>query len=142
MYRIIKKDMLTPNIVFMRFEAPKIASSAHAGQFVIIRADETGERIPMMIADWDKEKGTMDIVFFILGTSTSKLASLKEGESVTNIAGPLGKPAEVEKFRHGYLRLRLLWNRLHSAAHQGPQRERQSSYNCCRESEALISSSG
>ena len=98
MYRIIKKEMLTPNIVFMRFEAPKIASSAHAGQFVIIRADETGERIPMMIADWDKEKGTMDIVFFILGTSTSKLASLTEGESVTNIAGPLGKPAEVENF--------------------------------------------
>ncbi len=98
MYRIIKKEALTPNIIFMSFEAPKIACSAQPGQFMIIRADETGERIPMMIADWDREKGTVDIVFFVLGKSTSKLATLNVGDSVTNIAGPLGKPAEIENF--------------------------------------------
>lgn len=98
MYRIIEKQMLTPNIVFMRFQAPKIAQSARPGQFVIIRADEKGERIPMMLADWDRGLGVVDIVFFILGTSTSKLASLKAGEYVANIAGPLGNPAEIGYF--------------------------------------------
>ncbi len=98
MYRIQKRENLTPNMLFMRFEAPKIAQSASPGQFVIIRADEKGERIPMMMANWDKEKGTVDIVFFVLGTSTSKLASLKEGQSVANIAGPLGTPTEIGNF--------------------------------------------
>jgi ferredoxin--NADP+ reductase len=98
MYRIQKSERLTPNMLFMRFEAPMIAQSARPGQFVIIRADEKGERIPMMMADWDKEKGTVDIVFFVRGTSTSKLASLKEGEFVANIAGPLGTPTEIGNF--------------------------------------------
>jgi ferredoxin--NADP+ reductase len=98
MYRIVKKETLTPNIVFMRFEAPTIAKSAHPGQFLIMRIDEKGERIPMMIAGWDRDLGTVDIVFFVLGTSTSKLASLKEGDIVANIAGPLGKPTEIRKF--------------------------------------------
>jgi ferredoxin--NADP+ reductase len=98
MYRIQKREDLTPNMLFMRFEAPKIAQSASPGQFVIIRADEKGERIPMMMADWDKEKGTVDIVFFIRGTSTSKLASLKEGQFVANIAGPLGTPTQIRNF--------------------------------------------
>jgi ferredoxin--NADP+ reductase len=98
MYRIQKSEKLTPNMLFMRFEAPLIAQSARPGQFVIIRADEKGERIPMMMADWDKEKGTVDIVFFVRGTSTSKLASLKAGQFVANIAGPLGTPTEIGNF--------------------------------------------
>jgi ferredoxin--NADP+ reductase len=98
MYRIMMKESLTSNIVFMRFEAPTIAKSAHPGQFLIMRIDEKGERIPMMIAGWDRSQGTVDIVFFVLGTSTSKLASLKEGDIVANIAGPLGKPTEIRKF--------------------------------------------
>src|SRR5512136_2820097 len=98
MYRIVKKETLTPNIVFMSFEAPRIANSARPGQFLIIRTDETAERIPMMIADWDRIAGTVDIVFFVLGTSTSKLAAKREGEEVANIAGPLGTPLEVDKF--------------------------------------------
>jgi ferredoxin--NADP+ reductase len=98
MYEVIKTETLVPNIVFMRFKAPKIASSAKPGQFVIIRVDERGERIPMGLAGWDIEEGTIDIVFYILGTSTAKLATLKVGESVANIAGPLGTPTEVEKF--------------------------------------------
>lgn len=98
MYKILDKQMLTPNIVFMRFHAPKIAQSARPGQFAIIRADEKGERIPMMLANWDRKLGIVDIVFFILGTSTAKLASLEAGESVSNIAGPLGNPAEISNF--------------------------------------------
>jgi ferredoxin--NADP+ reductase len=98
MFRIQKRENLTPNMCFMRFEAPMIDQSARPGQFVIIRADEKGERIPMMMANWDKEKGTVDIVFFVLGTSTSKLASLEEGQWVANIAGPLGTPTEIGNF--------------------------------------------
>ncbi len=98
MYRIVKKETLTPNIVFMRFEAPRIANSARPGQFLIVRTDEMAERIPMMIADWNREEGTVDIVFFVLGTSTSKLAAKLEGECVSNIAGPLGTPLEIENF--------------------------------------------
>jgi ferredoxin/flavodoxin---NADP+ reductase len=98
MYEVMKTESLVPNIIFMRFKAPKIASSAKPGQFVIIRVDERGERIPMGLSGWDIEEGTIDIVFYILGTSTAKLATLKAGESVANIAGPLGTPTEVEKF--------------------------------------------
>jgi len=98
MYEILKTETLVPNIVFMRFSAPKIASSARPGQFVIIRADEKGERIPMGLSGWDVEEGTIDIVFYVLGTSTAKLSTMKVGESVANIAGPLGTPTEVENF--------------------------------------------
>jgi len=98
MYEIIKKETLVPNIIYMRFKAPKIACTAKPGQFVIIRADERGERIPMGLAGWDAKEGTVDIVFYVLGTSTAKLSSLKEGESVSNIAGPLGTPTKIENF--------------------------------------------
>jgi len=98
MYQVLKKETLAPNIVFMRFEAPKVAQSARPGQFVIIRADDKGERIPMGMAGWDREAGTIDIVFYVLGTSTAKLAALNVGESATNIAGPLGIATEIEKF--------------------------------------------
>lgn len=98
LYEILDNEVLAPNIVFMRFRAPKIAQSAQPGQFVIIRVDEKGERIPMSLAGWNKEEGTIDIVFYILGTSTSKLSALKQGESVVNIAGPLGTPTDIQKF--------------------------------------------
>ena len=89
---------MAPNIIHIKFLAPKIALSARPGQFVIIRADEKGERIPMGLAGWDEKEGTIDIVFYVLGTSTAKLSTLGEGESVANIAGPLGKPTEIENF--------------------------------------------
>jgi ferredoxin--NADP+ reductase len=98
MYEILKKETLAPNIVFIKFFAPKIANTAKPGQFVIIRADEKGERIPMGLSGWDEKEGTIDIVFYVLGTSTAKLSALEEGESVANIAGPLGTPTEVENF--------------------------------------------
>jgi len=98
MYEIVKNETLIPNIVHMMFKAPKIASTARPGQFVIVRVDERGERIPMGLAGWDEKEGTIDIVFYVLGTSTAKLSTLKEGECVANIAGPLGKPTEIGNF--------------------------------------------
>jgi ferredoxin--NADP+ reductase len=98
MYEIVTKETVAPNIIYMKFKAPKIASTARPGQFVIIRVDEKGERIPMGLAGWDENEGTVDIVFYVLGTSTAKLSSMKEGECVTNIAGPLGTPTKIENF--------------------------------------------
>ena len=98
MYEIVTKETVAPNIIHMKFKAPKIASSAKPGQFVIIRVDEKGERIPMGLAGWDEKEGTVDIVFYVLGTSTAKLSTMCEGDSLANIAGPLGKPSEIENF--------------------------------------------
>ncbi|MEI6103794.1 MAG: sulfide/dihydroorotate dehydrogenase-like FAD/NAD-binding protein [Methanothrix sp.] len=98
MYEIITKETVAPNIIYMKFKAPKIALTAKPGQFAIIRVDEKGERIPMGLAGWDEKEGTVDIVFYVLGTSTAKLSAMKEGECVTNIAGPLGAPTEIENF--------------------------------------------
>jgi ferredoxin--NADP+ reductase len=98
MYEIITKETVAPNIIYMKLKAPKIASTARPGQFVIIRVDERGERIPMGLAGWDEKEGTVDIVFYVLGTSTAKLSTMKEGEFVVNIAGPLGKPTDIENF--------------------------------------------
>jgi ferredoxin/flavodoxin---NADP+ reductase len=98
LYQILKKENLAPNIVFMRFEAPKVAQSARPGQFAIIRVDDKGERIPMGVAGWSCEEGTIDIIFYVLGTSTAKLATMNVGESVENIAGPLGAPTEIKNY--------------------------------------------
>jgi ferredoxin--NADP+ reductase len=98
MYQIVEKEALVPNIIYLKIKAPKVAKVALAGQFVIIRVDETGERIPMGLAGWDAEEGTIDIVFYVLGTSTMKLGTLKVGDSIMNLAGPLGKPTEIENF--------------------------------------------
>ncbi|MCK9567277.1 MAG: sulfide/dihydroorotate dehydrogenase-like FAD/NAD-binding protein [Methanothrix sp.] len=98
MYEIVTKETVAPNIIYMKFKAPKIASTARPGQFVIIRVDERGERIPMGLAGWDEKDGTVDIVFYVLGTSTAKLSTMKEGECVANIAGPLGAPTTIENF--------------------------------------------
>jgi len=98
MYQIVEKEVLVPNIIYLKIKAPKIAKVALPGQFVIIRVDETGERMPMGLAGWDAEEGTIDIVFYVLGTSTMKLGTLREGDSIMNLAGPLGKPTEIENF--------------------------------------------
>ena len=98
MYQIVEKEVLVPNIIYLKIKAPKVAKVALPGQFVIIRVDETGERMPMGLAGWDAEEGTIDIVFYVLGTSTMKLGTLREGDSVMNLAGPLGKPTEIENF--------------------------------------------
>ena len=98
MYEIVEKRALVPNIISMKIRAPKVAKAARPGQFVMIRVDETGERVPMGLSGWDAGEGTVEIVFFVLGTSTMKLGALKIGDSVQNLAGPLGAPTEIENF--------------------------------------------
>lgn len=98
MYQIVEKEALVPNIIYLKIRAPKVAKAARPGQFVIIRVDETGERVPMGLSGWDAEEGTIEIVFYVLGTSTMKLGTLRVGDSVLNLAGPLGTPTEVGEF--------------------------------------------
>ncbi|OPX78058.1 MAG: Sulfide dehydrogenase subunit beta precursor [Methanosaeta sp. PtaB.Bin039] len=98
MYEILKKETLAPNLLHMRFMAPGVARVARPGQFIIIRVDEKGERIPMGLAGWDAQEGWVDIVFYCLGTSTMKLGTMEVGEKVLNVAGPLGLPTEIENF--------------------------------------------
>lgn len=98
MYRIVTREDLTPEIHLFEIAAPDVARKAQAGQFVVVRADETGERIPLTIADWNREKGTVTVVFMEVGKTTRKLATFKAGESIANFAGPLGLPTHIEKF--------------------------------------------
>lgn len=90
MYKIVTKRQLNEQIVLMEVEAPFIAKKAQAGQFIIFRVDEKGERIPLTIADYDREKGTVTIIFQTIGASTMRLAQLNEGDSILDFAGPLG----------------------------------------------------
>jgi ferredoxin--NADP+ reductase len=98
LYRILLKQDLAPRIHLFKVEAPVIARKAQAGQFIIIRVDEKGERIPLTIADWDREEGSITIVFNEVGRTTSKLAALQKGDFIMNFVGPLGLPAHIEKF--------------------------------------------
>jgi len=98
LYKILLRQDLAPNIHLFKIEAPSIAKKAQAGQFVIVRVDEKGERIPLTIADWNRDEGSITVVFNKVGKTTSKLAMLKEGDFITNFVGPLGLPAHIEKF--------------------------------------------
>lgn len=94
MYEILRKEKLAENIYLMDIHAPRVAASAHPGQFIILRATPEGERIPLTISDYDIERGTVQIVVQTLGVSTLKLAEKEQGESVEDFAGPLGRPSE------------------------------------------------
>lgn len=94
MFKIIEKRALADNIYLLRIEAPRVAQSALPGQFVIVRVDEQGERVPLTIADYDKTDGTVTIVIQTIGVSTRKLCVLNEGDSIADFAGPLGNPSE------------------------------------------------
>lgn len=98
MYPIVAREELAPNIFLFRVEAPQVARKAQPGQFIMLRVDETGERIPLTIADFDRERGTVDIVFAAVGRTTRKLAHLQKGDSIANFVGPLGLPAEIGRF--------------------------------------------
>jgi NAD(P)H-flavin reductase len=98
MAKILKRERLVPNIHLIEVHAPEIAAKSKPGQFVIIMPDERGERIPLTIADWDREKGSVTSIFMVVGTSTHKLSYLKAGDEVPVFVGPLGKPSEIEKF--------------------------------------------
>lgn len=98
MYQIVKKEVLVPNLFYIKVKAPGIARAASPGQFVILRVDEFGERVPMSLAGWDAKEGTIEITFYALGTSTMKLAVLNEGDYIQNVVGPLGLPTEIENY--------------------------------------------
>ena len=96
MYRIIAKKELNPTVTMMDIEAPLVAKKAEAGQFIILRVDEEGERIPLTVAGYDRERGTVKIIFQIVGATTSKLNHKNAGEYISDFAGPLGLPTELE----------------------------------------------
>ena len=98
MYKILLKQDLVPGIHLFKVAAPNVAKKAHPGQFVVIRIDERGERIPLTVADWDEKEGSVTIVFMEVGTTTARLALLEAGDSIANFVGPLGLPTHIEKF--------------------------------------------
>ena len=100
MFKIVSKKSLNPTVTYMEIEAPYIAKKAKAGQFIILIVDEGGERIPLTIAGYDREKGTVSIIFQIVGATTYKLNTLNEGDSLYSFVGPLGNPSEVEGFKN------------------------------------------
>ena len=95
MYKILKKQVLTPDITLLDIEAPRVAASALPGQFVIVRNDEYGERIPLTIADYDAQRGQVTVVIQTIGVSTKKICSHRQGEFLADFAGPLGRPSEL-----------------------------------------------
>lgn len=99
MYKIVKKQPLNPTVTRMEIEAPLIAKKAKPGQFIILRVDENGERIPLTVAGYDREKGTVTIIFQIVGATTEKLNHLNEGECLHDFVGPLGVPTHVDGLR-------------------------------------------
>ena len=96
MYKIIEKRELNSTVTMMNIEAPLVAKHAEPGQFIILRVDEDGERIPLTVADFDRERGTVKIIFQTVGATTYRLAEKKEGEYIADFAGPLGVPTETE----------------------------------------------
>ncbi len=98
MYDILEKQVLSENVKLMKVKAPLVAKKAQAGQFIILRIDEEGERIPLTIADYDRKKGTITIIFMEVGKTTKQLGTLNVGDKLLNFAGPLGVASEIEKF--------------------------------------------
>ena len=96
MYKIVSKKQLNPTVTMMDIYAPLVAKKAQAGQFIILRVDDDGERIPLTVAGFDREKGTVKIIFQIVGGTTSSLNEKKEGEYITDFVGPLGCPSHTE----------------------------------------------
>ena len=96
MYEIIKKKSLNPTVVLMEIDAPLVAKKAEPGQFIILRTDENGERIPLTVADFDRKKGSVTIIFQIAGATTYKLAQMEKGDSLADFVGPLGKATHTD----------------------------------------------
>ena len=96
MYKIVNKKSLNPTVTMMDIEAPLVAKKALAGQFIILRVDEEGERIPLTVAGYDREAGTVKIIFQIVGATTEKLNHKNEGEYISDFAGPLGLPTHLD----------------------------------------------
>ena len=96
MFRIVNKKVLNPTVTLMDIEAPFVARKAEPGQFIILRCEDEGERIPLTVAGYDRDKGTVRIIFQIVGATTYKLNQLNVGDSIPDFVGPLGKPTETE----------------------------------------------
>ena len=96
MYQITRKVCLNPTVTLMDIHAPFVAKKAEPGQFIILRTDEDGERIPLTIADFDREKGTVTIIFQVVGATTEKLNHKEEGEYISDFVGPLGVATHTE----------------------------------------------
>ena len=98
MYKILLRQDLVPDIHLFKVEAPAVARKAQPGQFIVIKIDEKGERIPLTVADWDEQEGSITIIFMEVGATTHRLAQLKGGDFVENFVGPLGVPTHIDKF--------------------------------------------
>ncbi|MFH0785465.1 MAG: sulfide/dihydroorotate dehydrogenase-like FAD/NAD-binding protein [Pseudomonadota bacterium] len=98
MYKIVKRRMIVPNLHEFVVEAPEVARSVQPGNFVIVRPHENGERVPLSVADWDRDAGTVTVIFMQVGASTAKLARLKAGDTIPTFAGPLGRETEIADF--------------------------------------------
>ena len=98
MYEIIEKQVLSEIVKLMKIKAPLVAKKAKAGQFIILRIDESGERIPLTIADYDRDKELVTVIFMEIGKTTKQLGKMKVGESLLNFVGPLGVPSEIKKY--------------------------------------------
>jgi len=98
MYKILEKKVMSETVKFMKIKAPLVANKAKAGQFIILRIDEKGERIPLTIADFDRIDGSVTVIFMEVGKTTKHLGKLNVGDELLNFAGPLGTPSEIEKY--------------------------------------------
>jgi len=99
MYKVLAKQELAPQIKLFKIHAPDIAKKAKPGQFVILRIDEKGERVPLTLVEWEKEKGTLTLIFQEVGVSTKKLGALNVGDEILDVVGPLGNPSDIR--HHG-----------------------------------------
>ncbi|MBQ7039346.1 MAG: sulfide/dihydroorotate dehydrogenase-like FAD/NAD-binding protein, partial [Clostridia bacterium] len=99
MNKIVRKEFLNEQVVLMEIDAPRIAKKAEPGQFIIFRIDEYGERVPLTISDYDREKGTVTIIFQIVGKSTMQLSELNEGDYILDFVGPLGTASHLEGYK-------------------------------------------
>lgn len=98
MYQVMYKEILSPSITLLEVEAPKIAAKARPGQFFMLRLNEKGERIPLTIADYDRDKGTITTIFQEVGRTTKEMGELEVGQYIKDLVGPLGKPSEVDNY--------------------------------------------
>ena len=99
MYRILEKRSLNPTVTLMRIEAPAVAKKAEPGQFIILRTDADGERIPLTVADYDRAAGSVTIIFQIVGATTTLLSHKQAGDAIRDFVGPLGKPTALDGLR-------------------------------------------
>ena len=99
MFKIVRKEVLNPSVKLMEIEAPYVAKKAEPGQFIIFRINEDGERIPLTIADYDRQKGTVTIIFQEVGKSTKMLGSMEAGDTILDFVGPLGVASHLEGYK-------------------------------------------